>query len=139
MIKVVNNRRYNNGSLFHYAHFICDCLFPEVINNIHKYKKVFREKDIQQTIGNFNKIYEDVMLNKNIELINKEFNNLFIKTITYKPKESYCNRIYFDYFRSFVFTRYNINPFIYIDTYTPIILIKRYDRINLIDDGYLKK
>ena len=34
MIKVINNR--NEGDLFHYAHFICDCLFPEIINDIYK-------------------------------------------------------------------------------------------------------
>lgn len=142
MIKIINNRNRNIGgggnSLFHYAHFLCDCLFPEVINNIHKYKNVVRQKDIEQTIGNFNKIYEEVMSNKNIELIKSQFDTLFIKTITYKPKEYFCNKICFDYFRSFIFRRYNINPFIYIDTYSPIILIKRYNRINLVNDKYLK-
>jgi len=137
MIKIINKR--TGGSLFHYAHFLCDCLFPEVINNIDKYKKVVREKVIEQTIGNFNKIYEDVMSNKNIELIKSQFDILFVKTLTYKPKEYYCNKKYFDYFRSFIFRRYNINPFIYIDRYSPIILIKRYNRINLIDDNYLKQ
>jgi hypothetical protein len=137
MIKVINIR--DGGSIFHYAHFLCDCLFPEIVNALYKYKKVVREKNIQQTIGNFNKIYEEVMSNKNIELIKSHFDTLFIKTITYKPKEYFCNKNYFDYFRNFIFTRYNINPFIYIDTYSPIVLIKRYNRINLIDDGYLKK
>lgn len=137
MIKVINKR--DGGSIFHYAHFLCDCLFPEIVNYLYKYKQIFREKSIDQTIGNFNNIYEDVMLNKNIELIKHNFNNLFIKTITYKPKEYYCHRIYFDYFRNFIFTRYKINPIIYNKAYSPIILIKRYNRINLIDDTYLKR
>jgi hypothetical protein len=136
MIKIINKR--NDGSIFHYAHFICDCLFPEIVNGLYKYKTVVREKSIDQTIGNFYKIYEEVMSNKNIELINSNFNNLFIKTMTYKPKEYYCNRIYFDHFRNFIFSRYNINPVIYNKKYSPIILIKRYNRINLIDDTYLK-
>jgi hypothetical protein len=33
MIKIKNIR--DGGSLFHYAHFICDCLFPEIINEIY--------------------------------------------------------------------------------------------------------
>jgi hypothetical protein len=43
MIKVIN-KRTKRGSLFHYAHFLCDCLFPEIINDIYSYKKVVREK-----------------------------------------------------------------------------------------------
>ena len=56
MIKVKNNRK--GGDLFHYAHFICDCLFTEIINDIYKYKIVIREKNLNQTIGNFDKIYK---------------------------------------------------------------------------------
>jgi hypothetical protein len=70
MIKVINNR--NEGSLFHYAHFLCDCLFPEIINDIFKYNEVIREKNIHQTIGNFSKIYEEVMMIKNKELLYEE-------------------------------------------------------------------
>jgi hypothetical protein len=136
MIKIINKRK--GGGLFHYAHFLCDCLFPEIINNIYNYKTVIREKNIDQTLGNFNKIYEEVMLNKSIELIKSQFDILYIKTITYHPKEYYCNKKYFDIFRQFIFKRYKINPFVYIDTYSPIILIKRYNRINLINDNYLK-
>ena len=54
MIKIKNIRK--EGSLFHYAHFICDCLFPEIVCDIFKYSEVIREKTIEQTIGNFNKI-----------------------------------------------------------------------------------
>jgi hypothetical protein len=37
MIKIKNNR--NKGYLFHYAHFLCDCLFPEISSNIFRFKK----------------------------------------------------------------------------------------------------
>jgi hypothetical protein len=136
MIKIVNKRK--GGCLFHYAHFLCDCLFPEIINNIYNFKTIVREKNIEQTLGNFNKIYEEVMLNKSIELIKSQFDILYIKTITYHPKEYYCNKKYFDIFRQFIFKRYKINPFVYNEKYLPIILIKRYNRINLINDNYLK-
>lgn len=42
MIKVINNR--SEGSLFHYAHFICDCLFPEIMCDIFNYDEVIRLK-----------------------------------------------------------------------------------------------
>jgi hypothetical protein len=67
MIKIKNIR--TGGSLFHYAHFICDCLFPEIISDFFNYKEIIREKNIHQTIGNFSKIYSDVMRIKNTELL----------------------------------------------------------------------
>ena len=51
MIKVKNIRK--GGCIFHYAHFICDCLFPEIICDIFNYDEVIREKNIHQTIGKF--------------------------------------------------------------------------------------
>ena len=137
MIKVINSR--DGGSLFHYAHFICDCLFPEIICDIFKYDEVIREKNIHQTIGNFSKIYTDVMRIKNTELLSNKFNNLNVDTFFYKTKENYCHKIYFDKFRKFIFERYNINYLEYNNDYPEVILIKRNDRINLIDDKYLSK
>ena len=137
MIKVKNTRR--EGSLFHYAHFICDCLFPEIINDIFNYDEVIREKSINQTIGNFSKIYTNVMMIKNTELLINDFNNLYIDTISYKNKELYCDKKYFDKFTSFIFSRYKIENLKYNLDYPEVILIKRNDRINLIDDEYLSK
>jgi hypothetical protein len=137
MIKVVNNR--DNGSLFHYAHFICDCLFPEIVNEIYDYKEVFRERNINQTLGNFSKIYTEVMKIQNIELSTNEFTNLNIKTIVYNNKEKYCTKPHFDKFRNFIFSNYKINNSVFNLNYPEVILIKRYGRINLIDDIDLKK
>jgi len=137
MIKVKNSRV--GGSLFHYAHFLCDCLFPEIINEIYNYDEVVREKCLWQTIGNFNKIYTDVMKIKNTELQKEEFDNLKINMISYENKESYCDKIYFDKFRNFIFSRYKINHLEYDTKYPEILLIKRDDRVNLIDDEYLSK
>jgi hypothetical protein len=137
MIKIVNQR--NSGDLFHYAHFILDCLFPEIINDLYKYKQVIRELSINQTIGNFKKIYENVMLNTNVELVKEKFNELDIHTLICDKKEKYINKIYFDKFRNFLFARYNINPFIFDNTYPEIILVKRYGRINLLNNDILNK
>ena len=137
MIKVKNNRQ--GGSIFHYAHFICDCLFPEIIANIFNYNHVIRVKNIDQTIGNFSKIYTDVMRIKNTELLINNFNNLRVNIISYKPKEMYSDKIYFDKFRNFIFKRYDIKGLEYNNVYPEVILIKRNGRVNLIDDVYLKK
>jgi hypothetical protein len=137
MIKVKNNRK--EGSLFHYAHFICDCLFPEIMIDVFNYDEVIREKYIHQTIGNFNKIYTDVMMVKNTELLTNDFNNFDVDTISYRNKEVYCDKLYFDKFRNFVFSRYAIQNLEYHLDYPEVILIKRGHRINLIDDEYLSK
>ena len=137
MLKIVNNR--DKGSLFHYAHFLCDCLFTEVVNEIYNYDEVYREKTLNQTIGNFDKIYTDVMRIKTTELTTQEYDNLDVETIILKNKENYCNEIYFDKFRNYIFTRYNINPLVFDNDYPQVILIKRGARLNLIDDETLKK
>lgn len=138
MIKVKNNRK-DVGALYHFAHFLCDCLFPEIINDIYKYNEVVREKILRQTIGNFEKIYTDVMMIKNKEILTNEFNSLDVATISYKPKEEYINKIHFDKFRNFIFNRYKINGLIYDKKYPEVILVKRNERVSLIDDEYLKK
>lgn len=137
VVKIKNQRV--EGSLYHYAHFICDCLFPEIINDIYNYSEVIREKNLSQTLGNFSKIYTEVMQIKNTELNNNEYNSLKLDIITYLNKELYSNSFYFDKFRNYIFTRYNIDPNIFDIKYPEIILIKRYSRIELIDDIELQK
>ena len=73
-IKVKNKRQ--GGNLFHYAHFICDCLFPEVIYGIPQYHHVFRLKNLHQTLGNFEHIYDEVFKSINIELCENGFNKI---------------------------------------------------------------
>ena len=138
MIKI-KNKRVSSGLMFHYAHFICDCLFPEIVSDIFNYDEVVREKTIKQTIGNFNKIYTDVMRIKNTELHSHDFNNLNVPTMHYKNKEDYKDKIYFDKFRKFIFERYNINDLEYNNDYPEVLLIKRGERVNLIDDKYLSE
>ena len=134
MIKVINRRR--RGSLFHYAHFLCDCLFPEIINQLYLHGEVIREKSIHQTIGNFSKIYEEVMGMRNRELLKEEFDQLATPPLIYKNKEDYSTIHYFNRFRYFIFDRYDIPP-ASNPNFPQILLIKRDDRIPLIDDPYL--
>ena len=92
IIKIKNQRK--DGSLYHYAHFICDCLFPEIINEIYNYSEVIREKNLSQTLGNFNKIYTEVMQIKNTEINKNNYDSIKLNKITYPNKESYCNKFY---------------------------------------------
>jgi hypothetical protein len=130
-IKIINNR--SGGTLFHYAHFISDCLYPEVILEFYKKSEVYRLKTLDQTIGNFVNIYNDVLLNKSIELEQNEFDQLDIP-IRYTNKLYLSSKRHLDIFRDYIFTRYNISP---KPEYPKILLIKRADRIPLISDPYL--
>jgi len=136
MIKVRNNR--TGGSLYHYAHFFCDCLFPEVLGGVYKYDTVIREKSIHQSLGNFSSIYEELMNSKNKELLPEEYQKVNIQTYHYKNKEEYLNKESFEKFRQYVFQRYKISPHEYNKKYPEILLVKRGGRIKLIDDEYLK-
>jgi hypothetical protein len=135
MIKVINRRK--RGSLFHYAHFLCDCLFPEIINQLYLHGEVIREKSIHQTLGNFSKIYEEVMGTRNRELLKEEFDQLTLPPLIYKTKEDYSTLHNFNRFRDFIFDRYDI-PTTPLPNFPQILLIKRDDRISLIDDPYLR-
>lgn len=137
IIKIENKRK--SGYMFHYAHFICDCLFTEIVNDIFNYDKIIRKKTLHQTIGNFHKIYTDITNTENIELVEDEYNDYPGDIICFKKKEDYSNKYYFDKFRNFIFSKYKINNLIYLDDYPEVILIKRGDRIKLINDDYLSK
>jgi hypothetical protein len=138
-IKVVNNKRNINTRLFHYAHFICDCLFPEIINELYKYDIIFRRKTIFQTIGNFSSIYEDVMQNKNIEIPLNIFAELHCKNINLDSKYDYIKNInHVNKFLLYIYKRYQIIPNLFYNNYPEVLLIKRGGRIDLIDDTELK-
>lgn len=134
MIKVANPRVA--GSLFHYAHFICDCLFPEIIQKIYQYDTVIRLKTVQQTLGNFHAIYTDVMQTKHVELDTGEYDNVPCNTLAYNTKETLIDIRHFHAFRRYIFNRY---PQQSEDTFPDVILIKRGARIELIDDPVLKQ
>jgi len=136
MIKVNNKRK--GGNLFHYAHFICDCLFPEVIAGVPEYNHVFRVKNLNQTLGNFEKIYNQVFRSVNIELCEDYFNKLDCEQKTIERLPSHENESDFKKFRDFIFYSLNIKK--ESDRkYPEVLLIKRGERVDLISDTYLKK
>lgn len=137
IIKTLNKR--DGGYIYHYAHFLCDCLFPEIINGFNKFDIVYRKKIQEETIGNFNIIYQDVTDTKSIEIDSNEFDKIKCPKISPPKKENLLKLKYINYFRNVLFLRYDINPIIYNKNYPEILLIKRGDRINLVDKSLLKK
>lgn len=139
MVKVINQR--TTGSLYHYAHFMCDAVFPEVVHDLYKHEIVYRRKDLGQTLGNFSKIWEEIFGIKNVELPHEQFDSI--------PGETVCingllKRKYtvddFHKFRNYIFNRFGIHNDQDRDTdYPEILLIERGDRVNLIDDPDLSK
>jgi hypothetical protein len=133
------NKRYTRGSLFHYAHFLIDCIFPEVINEIYKYSTVVRIKSIDQTLGNFAGFYENIMGIKTTEVSETEFNKLDIKPMILPPKEHYVDIESLTKFRNYIFDRYSINSLNRSSDYPKVLLIKRGGRRQLINDPDLQK
>lgn len=134
MLRIQNQR--NPGSLFHYAHFICDCLFTEIINDVTNYEKVVREKTIDQTLGNFGTLYTEITGVENIELSSDIFQTLDTTPITiFGKKEVYEDSENFKKFKKFILNRFPIEP---SHDYPEIILIKRGERRELIHDDELR-
>lgn len=74
-VKVINTRFA--GALWHYYHFLIDCLHKEY--NIAE-KNIIRLDLPYQTIGTFDNIYKTIAKKKNIEYGEKKFENIYCKT-----------------------------------------------------------
>ena len=126
MISIVNRRV--GGDLFHYAHFICDCLYPEIINDVHTYDSVVRLHTIKQTLGNFTPVYEEIM----------DVSCIYVSHIAqptiFPSKEAYTDVRHMMKFREFIFRRFPIQS-----GYPEVLLIRRGSRIQLLDDPELSK
>ena len=139
-IKVTNER--TGGNLFHYAHFICDCVYPDFISEVFSYSDVFREKTIDQTLGNFSSLYEEIFGCKHHELPTDEFKSLECEHIASRREAQEDDAENFSLFRNFIFNRLNIQELnIELDklyaSCPEVILIKRGDPVELISDEEL--
>ncbi len=125
MIKVINNRTGKNTSfLFNYAHFICDCLFPEFVMKLHFNKnisKVIRLNAPRQSIGTFSNLYQKVMGIQSVEFIQDKYKMLNVPKLNVINKFDIPQPKYIE-FRNYIFTRFNIKT---DDSFPQILLIKR--------------
>lgn len=133
-IKIISTNTIRKGVVFHYTPFIFHVLFPEIINQVYKYDEVIRERTVFQTIGNFRNVYTEIMGNNIIELSTEDFNNLNVDTLECEFYEEYQTEENFNIFRNFIFDRYSIRFTEYDNNYPEILLIKRFDRVELVDD-----
>ncbi len=124
-----------NGSLFHYAHFICDCLLPEINAKVYEQDKVIRLKTVNQTIGNFSNIYEEVMGVKYEEILPKKYASIDCEKIILRKKGNRTSKGEIDFFRKYIFDKFDIKK---DRSYPEILLIQRGERRELISDNYLK-
>lgn len=134
-IKVRNKRK--GGNLFHFAHFICDCLFPEVLSDIYESEHIFRIKDLNQTLGNFEKIYQEIFNSINVEVDQTAFDKLACKEEVIERLPSHENTKDFKKFTNFIFSSLDIDKSL-DSSYPQVLLIKRGERVELISDPYLK-
>jgi len=77
----VYNIRQGSSWLWHYYHFINDCINIE-FNKLKKYKQqyIIRLNQPDQSIGTFKTIYETIMNKKNKEISYNKYKNLYCKT-----------------------------------------------------------
>jgi len=133
MVKVENTR--DIGFLFHYGHFICDCLMPEIQNRVYKYKNVYRLMGVRQTIGNFHNLYEEIMGVKNIELPERDFAQIEYPKIDVIGCNGVFNPRIIKESREFIFSKYNVKR---DSSYPKVILIERGESVELIDESKYK-
>jgi len=145
MVKVYNRR--SGGDLYHYAHFLCDCVLPEFLANVHerreKNENVYRIKNLDQTLGNFSKIWEEIFDMSNIELPEDEYNKIPDETLTiYRERMNEGqgpNVDEINLFRHYIFQKFNIDYDNYDhNNYPKILLIERDGRVELMDDKELQ-
>lgn len=75
-VKVINKRK--GGLLWHYGHFLPDCLVDEFRESLHtKYNQILRIDSPDQTIGTFSKYYNNFMKIKTTEKTLEEFENIY--------------------------------------------------------------
>ena len=137
-VKIITNKGLRRGVLFHYAPFMLHVVFPEIVNEVYSYDRVYRPKTPDHSIGNFSSIYEELMSTKNIEVNPREFQALPSNIIFSEFKREYCNRQHFDKVRNYIFSKYGIDGSVYEEKYPEVLLVKR-STVNLIDDEEFKK
>lgn len=125
MLKVINNRcNLHNSYLFNYAHFICDCVFPEFIDGVgnRPEKTILRKKKVRQSLGKFSKMYEVIFNKKNVELEENKFINSNCPRLVISKKENIEKENFFK-FQKYIWDKFlNLNDnFIFPE----ILLINR--------------
>ena len=131
MIRVTNKQ---SNWTFQYAHFLCDCLFPEINLRFYEQDVVIRKRAIEETLGNFSKMYEQVMGVKYMELPEDEFAKfpapLHVVGRSNKPSIGE-----FECFREYMFSKFSVRL---SSWFAPIVLVQRGENRELVSHPDLK-
>lgn len=119
-VKVITHIPHNY--LFHYAHFVCDFLFPFVCKGYHKYKEIIREKNLNQTIGVFGDMFKEIIGKNYTELPAIEYKQNHSAELNIIPKEN-LKATDFLFFQNFMWEKYKVKSNIGI--WPEVVLIKR--------------
>ena len=108
--------------LFHYAHFVCDFLFPLICNGYHNFKKIIREKCLNQTIGVFGEMFKEITETKYEEVPSTKYNKFSALELVIVKKED-LKESDFTFFQHFMWDKYKVKD--NIGVWPEVVLIKR--------------
>ena len=91
--------------LFHYAHFICDFIFPLICCKNERYKEIIRMKNLNQTIGNFNEMCKEILGKEYKEIPEQQYAILKYKEIELPEKEK-LNKTDYKYFQNYMWNKF---------------------------------
>lgn len=91
--------------LFHYAHFICDFIFPLICGKNERYNEIIRIKNLNQTIGNFDKMCSEIIGKNYKEIPEQEYRYLKSKEIELPVKEKLSINDY-KYFQNYMWNKF---------------------------------
>jgi hypothetical protein len=113
--------------LFHYAHFLGEAVFNDVVMKVYENNTVYRLKEITNTLGYFKPMYEHILKVKCVEVSKAEFDKMNVPLVTgivpYTP-----NTI--AEFRSYMFKRFPPQE----PKYSKYVLIERGGQRDLVAD-----
>jgi hypothetical protein len=135
MVRVVNKRW--EGTLFHYAHLCVMLFFPEILLRIDRHIIIFRQKNLNQTLGNMSQLYEQIFGIQSLEVDLDVFESINLPLVTVVPRRMYTPH-QFSNIREFLLFRFPGISRSDKRSFPRILLIERENRIDLIDDPVLK-
>jgi hypothetical protein len=119
-------KRIKKASLFHYAHFMGDVVYPDVIAELHHYDVIYRSNGIFDTIGFFKPMYESILNVTCKEVPDDEFDRLNLPL--FRKSVPFTLPLILK-FQTYMFRRFPAE----IPLYSPVVLIRRGSARKLVD------
>lgn len=92
---LILNQRPIGGFFYHYAHFLQDCLFPEIVHlQSYKQKIIFKKYNARNHLGCFEEFYKEILGVKVIYLTEEEFKKKRKSTKNFKKTYGFSWTLY---------------------------------------------